>query len=173
MQENDQNKETELDDIFDESLYYKTFFGKDAAYYEKIYKRMLSGESIIFNPYAFLLSIFWLPYRKMYVELVVFVLGIGLLNNFIMLVMGFYPYVWTILMGVIFAGCYANVFYMKKAERTVRRAKESYHNTQDQLDFLENEGGVSFAGPAIVLAVIILILIGLVFLINYIENLYY
>jgi len=171
MQEEDNN--TALDSIFEEGIYHKTFFGKDAAYYEKIYKRMLAGESIIFNPYAFLLSVFWMAYRKMYVELVVFILGIGFLNNFVLIVMGLYTYKWIALMAVVFAGCYANIFYMKKAERTIKRARETYNNTKEQLDYIESEGGVSFIGPAIVGVVVIIVAVGIVFLTGYIESLYY
>lgn len=173
MQETNPHKNTEVDDIVDESLYYKTFFGKSAAYYEKIYKRMLGGESIIFNPYACFLSVFWMAYRKMYVELVVFVLAVGMLNNFILLVMGFYPYIWTALLAVIFAGCYANIFYMKKAERTMKRARESYRNTEEQLDYIEHEGGVSFIGPVIVLAVIVIVTIVFIYLVDYIIERFY
>ena len=114
-----------------------------------------------------------MAYRKMYVELVVFVLAVGMLNNFILLVMGFYPYIWTALLAVIFAGCYANIFYMKKAERTVKRARESYRNTEEQLDYIEHEGGVSFIGPAIVLAVIVIVTIVFIYLVDYIIERFY
>lgn len=171
MQESDQKNNTELDSIFDESVLYRTFFGKNADYYEKIYNKMLNGASIVFNPYAFLFSVFWIAYRKMYMEAIVFIMGLAFLNNFAMLVFGLYIYTVIIFMGMVFAGCYANIFYMKKAERVVGRAKESYNNRKDQLDYIEQEGGVSFIGPVVVVGAIVLVYFGITILKEYIIDL--
>jgi len=170
MSENERDKAGQLDNIIDESQYYRTFFGKSAAYYEKIYKRMLEGRSFIFNPYAFFFSIFWMAYRKMYVELIVFILAIALLNNFALFIMGVYTYKATTATAVLFAGLYANVFYMKKAQRTVKRATESYINTEQRLDFLEQEGGVSYIGPVVVACVLGIILFGITAFFNYLDT---
>lgn len=175
MPEIEENLDTALsdEDIIDESLYYRTFFGKSADYYEKIYKRLLKGESIIFNPYAFLFSIFWLAYRKMYVELIILVLGIGFLNNFVLFVLGIYTYTTTAAFGIILVGCYGNVFYMKKAQRTVKRAKEMYLNTEAQLDNIEQEGGVSLVGPVVVAFTIFVLTIGIYAFTGYMKSLHF
>jgi len=175
MPEIEENLDTALndEDIIDESLYYRTFFGKSADYYEKIYKRLLDGESVIFNPYAFFFNVFWLAYRKMYVELIILVLGIGFLNNFILFVLGIYTYKATLFIGVLLAGCYGNVFYMKKAQRTVKRAKEMYLNTEAQLDNIEQEGGVSLVGPVVVAFTIFVLTIGIYAFTDYMKSLHF
>ncbi|MDR1505294.1 MAG: DUF2628 domain-containing protein [Prevotella sp.] len=169
---NDRQENSLLDDIIDDKLYYRTFFGKDPDYYEERYEKMLAGSATVFNAYAFFLGFFWLAYRKMYVEIAALV-GIMVVIECIMIfALGIDDpsidrvtnFIWAIIIGL-----YANTFYFKKAERTVRQAKEMYANTGDQLDYVEKEGGVSAIGPWIVGAVFVAIVIGTMLLYDYLA----
>ena len=176
MIQNNPEKDSHLDDIIEDSLYYKTFFGRSSDYYEERYDRFCTGESVTFNPYAFFLGVFWLSYRKMYIELIIWFLIVTVIESILFFAIDIdnpsldrlFNLFW---LGII--GCSANYFYFIKARRTVSKAKEMYANTGEQLDYLEREGGTSYIGPVIVGFILSAFFVGMIVLNEYIESIYY
>ncbi|MBK5722054.1 DUF2628 domain-containing protein [Dysgonomonas sp. Marseille-P4677] len=176
MLPNTQEQDTLLDDIIEDTMYYRTFFGNESSYYEERRERLLAGSSTVFNPYAFFLGFFWMAYRKMYVEILVLAAVTTIIECLIYFAFEIdNPSVDRVvnLVWAIIVGLYANTFYIKKATRTIEQAKEMYANTSDQLDYVEKQGGTSAIGPVIVGIVIAVIFFGLIFLEDYTTNFNY
>lgn len=178
MLENEHNKETSLEDIDEiigEKLYYKTFFKKDADYYEERLEKIKAGQSVYFNPYAFFLGFLWLAYRKMYMEILVLIGAMAAIDCTLYFIFSIDNPSLDRIINIIWAitiGCFANLFYMKKADRIIEKAKTTYNNTSDQLDYIEKAGGVSSIAPVIVIIFFIVIIFGIVIVSDYIESSY-
>lgn len=164
---------SELDNIIEDRIYYSTFFGKSVEYYQDRYERFSEGTKATFNPYAFVFGAFWIAYRKMYVELIIFMLAIIALQTILIVTVNL-EIGWSgkLLFAGIVGGC-ANYFYFKKATRTVTKAKEMYANITDQLDYIKKEGGVSYVSVIVLGIIIILFFIGLLFSEDYLNTLYF
>ncbi len=165
-----------LDDIVDDNMFYRTYFGKSSDYYAERYEKISAGETVIFNSYAFFLGFFWLAYRKMYVELVGIMLVVAIMDTLLLFVLEIDNPSLDRILNIIWAGImgsFANYFYIRKAKRVVETAKNTYTNTSDQLDYLEKEGGVSYIGPVIVGVFSIILIFGFIALSEYMNGLYY
>lgn len=173
MQEEENiEKYSELEDIINDDIYYETYFGTDTEYYMKRSKKILNGKLFVFNFYAFFFGSLWLLYRKMYVEAVVFLLitiALDVFNYFVFdsdkITQWIIKITWSIILG-----CYANIYYIKKTQRMVERAKEAYSNTSERLDYLEKEGGVSLIAPAILIGIMVILTIVGIFFYDYIAE---
>ncbi|MDR2951175.1 MAG: DUF2628 domain-containing protein [Prevotella sp.] len=179
MQENEQSQNLSIeniDEIVDESLYYRTFFNKDPDYYIERYEKITAGQNVVFNGYAFFFGFLWLAYRKMYVEILaliaimatidcIFIFALEIDNSGLDRVINI---IWAVTIG-----CFANLFYIMKAKRTIQKAKEAYNNTGDQLDYIEKTGGVSVIAPIVTGIFFIGLMVGGLLLSEYAESFYY
>lgn len=173
MLQNTQEQDSLLDDIVEDTIYYRTFFGKASDYYEERRERLLAGSATVFNPYAFFLGFFWMAYRKMHIELLVLVAITIVFECLLLFVFNIdNPAVDRVvnLAWGITVGLYANTFYFKKGTRTIEQAKEMYANTGDRLDYVENQGGTSAIGPIIVGIVLAAVVVGSMLLEDYLSN---
>lgn len=158
----------DIEDINEEMLY-DTFFGNESGYYKNRLMRMRNGTNAIFNGYAFFLGVLWFAYRKMYVEVAIIILALIILQVLLEL-SGFVNTGIDKLSTLICAfilGYTGNYLYIKKAIRTVEKAKEIYINPGDRLTFLEKEGGVSILMPILLVAGIVALMIGALALIEF------
>lgn len=174
MLQNTQEQNSLLDDIVEDTMYYRTFFGKDADYYEERRERLLAGTATVFNPYAFFLGFFWMAYRKMYLELIVLTVVMGLIECLLLFVFDVDNPTLDRMLNLFWAigiGVFANTFYLKKATRTVDKAKQMYAGTGDQLDYLEKEGGTSAIGPLVIGIIFVAMVVGSILLETYIAGL--
>lgn len=169
-QEIAEKESLELDEFVDDEIYYQSFFGeKEAGYYSKRFKRVEDGEVALFNVYAFFFSFLWLAYRKMYFEILI-----------LFLVLVFTGIIWYWILGIdnvafdkitnllwsLAIGGFANYFYMKKARRTVEKAKETYNGLSNRIEYLKKVGGTSLLS----LFLCFFILLGLSLLTLFLED---
>ncbi len=173
MQPNTQEQDSLFDDIVEDTMYYRTFFGREADYYGERRLRMQAGATTVFNPFAFFLGFFWMAYRKMYVELLVLAaitIAIESLLSFALEIDNSGQERALNMLWAIAIGFCANIFYFKKATRTINQAKGMYVNTGDQLDYVEKQGGTSVISVVIVGIVLLIIVLGSIFLEEYLNG---
>jgi hypothetical protein len=147
----------------------KTFVGRNAAYYYRRWGPALKGQGAGydhvgvaglwlplpktgFNWVAFLLSGFWLPYRKMYVATFIF-LGIILAESIIaqILFVGILsrpdaPVALGRLVGLIaglFCGLFGNRWYLSHARKEIAKVRSQGLAEEEHLRELSRRGGTS------------------------------
>lgn len=167
----------ELDDIVDDEIYYRSFFGeKQADYYIERLRRIENGEVALFNVFAFFFSSLWMAYRKMYLELLILLLILMLTEVFWYFVFGIdnsgFDKITNLLWSLVIGG-FANYFYMKKARRTVTKAKETYTSLNDRLDYIKRIGGTSILSLSLFILFFIVLVLLVLFLEDYAMNSYY
>ncbi len=144
---------------------YETFFQKSKPYYIDIWTKFKTENRFTFNAFAFLFGIFWLMYRKMYLEAIVVliaIIAVGIFENLIL------PdditqstekainFVVTIAIATV-VGFLGNYLYMRKADKIVQDAKIKYPDNEEQKELLTKKGGVNFLFLAVILALIVVI----------------
>ncbi|MDR2954588.1 MAG: DUF2628 domain-containing protein [Prevotella sp.] len=172
--QSDIDQVSQLDDIIEDRVYYTTFFGDSADYYQERYDRFLRGEKFIFNFYAFLFGVSWLAYRKLYPEAIILFSATLIVDVILLLFFDLFNNSllsnFTMLLWAGIAGYLANYIYLRKAQRTVIQAKEVYTNTGEQQDYLEREGGTSYIGLIVIGFFYLMFIVGLFFFYDYIRD---
>lgn len=150
-------------------IYYKHFFGRNSDRYLEIAQQVNQGKVIVFNFYAFILGIFWMLYRRMYLEASIFmvcVFGVGIVESILSEFYGiglekgtgrilFESLIWSTLFG-----CLSNYVYVQKANREIKKILKGSLSKGDKEHKIVKSGGVSLTAHIImVFAIIILILL--------------
>lgn len=163
-----------MDDLLDEEMLpvdvlamrnFRTFVGKNDDFYSAKKYEMNSGKFISFNIGAAFFGLFWLLYRKMYIELVL-LMAFMLLET---IVVGYYVEVQNVghevlgyydLGGRIFyavlLGFGANYLYIKYCARMIEKISMASTDEEMLNSDLRKRGGTSIVG----------VLIGVVFLVG-------
>lgn len=142
---------------------YEAYFQKNKPYYLDRLERYRNGQKYSFNPFTFLFGLFWMLYRKMYIEAVVIILVLGVESFLEELILPedlgreteqLVNIISTIVLATI-VGFIGNYLYLRKAHKVVEKAKAELAGSEEQVAFLRKQGGVSHLFLAIILVVII------------------
>ncbi|MCB0585669.1 MAG: DUF2628 domain-containing protein [Phaeodactylibacter sp.] len=148
-----------------------TFIGPGKEYYLGQWARMQEERALSFHFQALLLGPFWLLYRQMFRETVLYIaffLGMGLLR---WSDLGFWLYEeaffgMRVLILHLALGFSANRLYLLHCQRRVNKIVET-HEPERRKEVLQLKGGVSFLPP------IVFLLLSLIWLIsNYYQGNY-
>ncbi|WP_207432095.1 DUF2628 domain-containing protein [Sabulibacter ruber] len=145
--------------------YYRAYFGSDADYYLQKLTQYEAGVKITFNLGAFFFGIFWMLYRKLYIEALVALLvisGLPFLTKALVqsqslptgsdiLINNIFTIVWSLLLG--FGG---NWLYILNAKRKVAKGLRQETNDTYVIAKLQRQGGITLI-PHIILAAIVLL----------------
>jgi len=138
---------------------YESFFQKSKNYYlERLKNFLYFNDKISFSPYAFFFSYMWLAYRKMYLEIIVSMFVLGIVEVIISLFIDLSGA--DRIIGIIYAtifGFTGNYFYLLKAKRKVAYADSNYENIDDKINYLNKRGGVSYIAPILLIIILVLI----------------
>jgi hypothetical protein len=143
----------------------ETYLGSQSQYYLDYYDQYQEGQKASFNFAAFLVAALWMMYRKMWIEILVFMgaaVSIDLIIEFLLDQFGMKPQLIeyisfgsNILLSLIFA-TYANYFYIKKAERDIRSVTRKTDNEDERIELLQQKGGTTWI-PFIIILVGVLV----------------
>ncbi|GAB3688336.1 hypothetical protein GCM10027592_03100 [Spirosoma flavus] len=140
--------------------YLPYFFGPQAEYYVQANDDIETGK-VQFNGAAFLAGVLWMGYRKMYLQAfitAVLIFGENLAEELI-----FPPKtqtsnspIVTILINLV-VGFISNRLYINFAKRRVNRILAQNQGASEErlIDLVSQQGGVTWYGPFIVLAIIL------------------
>ncbi|RNI24538.1 DUF2628 domain-containing protein [Rufibacter latericius] len=149
----------------DQEDFYRAYFGTEADYYLNKLAQYQAGTKFTFNIAAFFFGLFWMLYRKMYLQALILVLilfvesfllgqavkyygfsqtNAGLLNNF-------FTVAWSTAIGFL-----GNWLYLRQAQARVTRALQTEPNEQAAVNRLSVEGGFTLL-PHILVAAIIMV----------------
>lgn len=151
-------------EIVEQKALYEAYFQRSADYY---IERMVSfpTRKIYFNPFAFFMGLFWLLYRKLYIEFFAVLLAlivVGYTEDYLFRHTYLYNYQqvisWTIsILFLIAYGCFANYFYFKKAKRYVDFVNTNFAEEDVKMAYLKKKGGTSMLS-------VILFIVGMILL---------
>lgn len=132
------DKQTQITgEQFEEEVLYSIFYGNNSFYYLNCLEKIKIGKKLIFNLYAFVFSILWLAYRKMYLEFAISLLiGISLA-----IFIGISLSIFTL---SLILGLTGNYLYVKKSIREMQKAQANYPNLNDRMDYLRRAGGTNY-----------------------------
>lgn len=146
---------------------YEDFFQQSNSYYLEQLDHYQNGRKYRFNYTALLFGIFWFLYRKMYLEffIIFIILQIeayvenAILVNLIgteqtKLVKLLVTISFLIILGII-----GNNLYLRKANRIVQKAEESFNDYEEQKRFLQRKGGTSYVYVTVLIILLILALV--------------
>ena len=124
----------------------RAFVGPRVAYYLRKWEPVRSGTATGagFNWAAFLLSSFWLPYRKMYVItglLYAVVVVVTFLQDVLIISAGASNFVSLIL--AVMCGAYGNRLYLDHAQRKITQIRAEGHEQETFHSLLSRQGGTS------------------------------
>lgn len=141
---------------------YQHFFQQNSSYYIDKVQKFNEGKYFTFNLPAFLLGFIWFLYRKMYLEaflLLAVIFAESALEEYLRSRSELDPQtlagqlISTLIISTIL-GFTANYFYIRKANKTIRKSMEKYKDAEKGGEYLERKGGTSY-----VLVIILTILI--------------
>lgn len=151
--------------------YWRAYFGSNADHYMIQLERIRNGQLPAFNWAAFLITLFWMAYRRMHLLLTcVLVLSMfeGTIESLLMGVFGasyeterYLGLVISLVIGLLF-GTFGDRMYIWDARRMIRAevARGPFHVPDILLARIASRGGTSWL-PIVVLLVV---LIGIVFI---------
>ena len=155
----------------DKNFYLRYFFGPQADYYDSVAEDLHEGTSR-FNIAAFFLGVFWMAYRKMYVytaALYGFLFAEGLAENWLIPELSQtygYMVASNLVIGSII-GFFGNRLYIGFARRRVAQligdVPADAPPTPELVARLRRAGGVSWVGPVVVFAVMLLNAVAYIF----------
>ena len=154
---------------------FEEYFQKNKSYYSGKLEKYKSGQRFSFNVFAFFFGVFRFLYRKMYVEAIIiifalilegFLESIILTNKFEQDQSAIVNILGTIIIWSII-GFLGNYFYLRKAEKTIKYAKQNYSNNELLKKYLKKKGGVSFVFLLVIIVVIISFFVYNNYLVNY------
>ncbi|MCU0438284.1 MAG: DUF2628 domain-containing protein [Raineya sp.] len=143
-------------------------FKRYYKYNSDYYIRQLIYKQHDFNLAAAFLGLFWLAYRKMYLEILIIciitffeILAIKILfhSDFISIHQAGIIKKVSIAIGIFILGAYANQLYISKSRKVVQKIILEYSNSKLALEVAEEKGGVSWIAPIIVLVATLYILL--------------
>lgn len=106
------------------------------------------------NWYAFLFGVFYLGYRKIYLEVAIYILVTttisAILGQFVENTIYFDLVSW-IIVGILF-----NTYYLDKANKQIKKVKQLGLTTDEELILLAKQGGTSKLGILIAFGLLIL-----------------
>jgi hypothetical protein len=145
----------------------KLFIGKNSDYYMKKWISFKNGDKAWgLNWPAFLFSIFWLGYRKMY-SIVLYMIGIFLVLDIIKVYVN-YDYTKSIGLAIsVTLGVMANLIYFKHMKKKIAKIDLKDYPYLGRDKEIVKAGNCSWGGVGIV----VLMFLGYVFLSNFILNL--
>lgn len=147
--------------------HFEAFVKTSTAYYTNKLEQYEQGKKFTFNLYAFLFSIFWFAYRKMYLHAFLISVLITLLSITEEKIIGYYgiyddaqiksiDLICNICLAIAY-GFTANYLYIKHAIKKVGEVAQNFEGDESLLhQALERKGGTNS------LIVTILILIGII-----------
>ena len=145
---------------------YKSFFQKRDDYYLETLDKYNQGKKFTFNYATLIFGIFWFLYRKMYIEVIIIYSFISLESLFENLLLKrligeertvIFSFCITVLF-LITTGFSGNILYLKKAIRTIGKAKKKYPDFENQNRYVAKKGGTSLVVITILIISLVLIL---------------
>ncbi len=149
------------DDLF------QAYFGTKTEYYNGVLEKIKANKIIVFGVFPFLLSIFWMLYRKMYLYAFVLTIIISIVSEFAESIyisnsnninLTTITIVQNLSIAIIF-GLFGNWLYISDAQRKINKLKNKYNNEHDLIEKIKQEGGTNWFAPLILLGLIILLLV--------------
>jgi hypothetical protein len=144
----------------DNRVLFENYFQKNSDYYIRQMERFNERGKYSFSIAAFFLGIFWMAYRKMYLQIFI-ILGIIYAEAFVeqllldLNVISINTYVlidnlsrvaWAIVIGSI-----SNRLYISKSQRIISKILEENPNAENINNLLIQKGGTSWIAPSILL----------------------
>ncbi len=151
--------------MVDDELF-EVYFKKGVGYYNSVLVDVKAGKKVIFGIFPFLLSIFWMLYRRMYFYAFVFFILVTLFSQLLEYIVFNYfsnvnssafAAVHNISIATVF-GLFGNWLYINDAERKIIKLKNKYHDRETLIKEVRKKGGTDLVTPLTVLAVLILFL---------------
>ncbi len=132
--------------------YLQVYFQAESNYYSYVYLRYLNGKKITFNLMAFFIGFFWMLYRKLYVQGLIYILTVVLmffgwqflikkyqLEDQVVL----YAFYGMNLLFSLFTGFVGNYIYMRHMEKNLEAVLVKTANEEERIAQLNKKGGVS------------------------------
>lgn len=149
-------------EILSDLSHYHTFFQERSSYYIDKVNKYKEGKKFTFNIAAFFFGFIWFTYRKMYLEaflLFLFIVVEGIIEASILSTLSqeessAVGLVMTVLMGAAL-GFLGNYLYIRKAERTIRKALQKENDPQKIDEYLHRKGGTSYLFIIAILVMVI------------------
>ncbi len=155
-----------MKNMVDDDLF-QAYFGTKTEYYNGVLEKIKANKIIIFGVFPFLLSIFWMLYRKMYLYAFVLTIIISIVSEFAESIyisisnnvnLTTITIVQNLSIAIIF-GLFGNWLYISDAQRKINKLKTKYKNEHDLIEKVKQEGGTNWFAPLILLGLIILLLV--------------
>lgn len=136
---------------------WKLFIGKEAEYYIPKWLNIRDGSIISFNIASFVLGVFWMLYRKMYLASLIWIVVIiiyGFIEEEIVFALGLEDALESItrISNVIFSSLVAifgNWIYFKSSERKISKLKNQGLGEIAYEEALQRAGGTSLIPPIV------------------------
>lgn len=154
--------------MVDDELF-EAYFKKGTGYYNSVLVDVKAGKKTIFGIMPFLLSIFWMLYRKMYLSAFIYLIIINLLSEFFEFILfNYFSYIsltgftaiYNITIASIF-GLFGNWLYIKDAERKITQLKNKYYDRETLIAQVRKKGGIDIFSPLLLLAILVLFMYGM------------
>ncbi|WP_066836612.1 DUF2628 domain-containing protein [Rufibacter ruber] len=150
------------DDLQD---FYRAYFGVDADYYLYKLAQQQAGTRFTFNLGAFFFGLFWMLYRKLYVQalaVVAVVAGVSFLLNYLaltqqiaaqtlQLINNFIALFWSLAIGFL-----GNWLYLRQAKARVTKMLQKEKDEEQAALRLQRQGSITYL-PHILLAALFLV----------------
>ena len=139
---------------------FANYFQENADYYLEQMEGFKERGRYSFSGSAFFLGIFWMAYRKMYLQIAI-IFGLIYAETFIgemlrnLNVISFDAYeiidklsmlIWGIVIGSI-----SNRLYISKSQKTVKKILDENTNQEQIIELLSKKGGINWIAPFILL----------------------
>ena len=133
------------------------FIGKEATYYIPKWMNIKSGSMLSFNIAPFILGIFWMLYRKMYLAsfiwMVILVIS-GFIEEEVLIAFGLGDAIdaFTRISNLFYAtflGLLGNWIYLKSTERKISKLKSQGLGEMAYEEALQKTGGTSLIPPIV------------------------
>ena len=152
--------ENVAEEATDYDRFFRIFFNKGEVLYMDCLNQVNAGRKMMFNVFAFLFGIYWMAYRKMYIEIIVLMFTLGIIDQILLLALGETLITFYGLVGIaqmVILSLTANYFYIQKAKRTMEKATSMYAEEDDIENYLRRKGGVNGWAPLILLILTLLV----------------
>ncbi|MBI3218369.1 MAG: DUF2628 domain-containing protein [Bacteroidetes bacterium] len=145
----------------------KIYFGRLSGYYLDMYRDYHAGNRYSFNVSAWLGTILWFFYRKLYIELALVLFCFFASDIIIALVLYFFGVTEDLIQAAttlyqiffgIFIGFLGNNLYLKKADKVIHRILARTTDENERMRLLKKKGGTSWS-PFILIALIFVLIL--------------
>lgn len=151
-------EEIDIEKCCKDQIYYDAYFGKQSPYYVRVINNLNSGKSTVWNGFAFFFGIGWLLYRKMFLEASIVVAVMILIDLFLDPFIDTNSISYNRFLAIIYGfsiGYFGNMFYVKKANKTISEAKQKFNDDDQILTYLQAKGGTSIISAVIFTLIVI------------------